>query len=138
MPAIHSGRDRATSVSSMRRMKVPASCRANSQLNKAVRAPPTCREPVGAGENRTRGASAIDLLWSPSQAPALLRPSAKPPPPRPECRGGELRTFGGLGPRGELVEELAGDHDALDLVRALVDLGHLRVSHHSLDGELAR
>ena len=27
----------------------------------------------------------------------------------------------------------AGDHEALDLVRALVDLGDLRVAHHALD-----
>src|SRR4051794_23825460 len=30
----------------------------------------------------------------------------------------------------------AGDHEALDLVRALVDLGDLRVAHHPLDGIL--
>jgi hypothetical protein len=29
---------------------------------------------------------------------------------------------------------VAADHDALDLVRAFVDLGDLGVSHHSLDG----
>src|SRR4051794_12274266 len=33
----------------------------------------------------------------------------------------------------ELAQELARDHDALDLVRALVDLGDLRVAHHPLD-----
>ena len=34
-------------------------------------------------------------------------------------------------------EELAGDHDPLDLVGALVDLGDLGVAHHPLDGVLA-
>jgi hypothetical protein len=29
-------------------------CRAKSQLNKAVLAPPTCRKPVGEGAKRTR------------------------------------------------------------------------------------
>jgi len=33
---------------------VPRSLRANSQLNSAVRAPPTCKYPVGEGANRTR------------------------------------------------------------------------------------
>ena len=38
----------------MRRIIVPCSLRANSQLNSAVRAPPTCKYPVGEGANRTR------------------------------------------------------------------------------------
>ena len=49
---------RATSVSSMRRMKVPFWRRAQSQLNSAVRAPPMCRYPVGEGAKRTRGGGA--------------------------------------------------------------------------------
>ena len=32
-----------------------------------------------------------------------------------------------------LAQHLAGDHEPLDLVRALVDLGDLRVAHHPLD-----
>src|SRR4051794_10587103 len=35
-----------------------------------------------------------------------------------------------------LAPHRAGDHEALDLVRALVDLGDLRVAHHPLDGVL--
>ena len=35
--------------------ELSAVCRAKSQLNSAVRAPPTCRYPVGEGANRTRG-----------------------------------------------------------------------------------
>ncbi len=46
--------DRSRSVSSMRRMNVPPFLRAHSQLKRAVRAPPTCRYPVGLGANRTR------------------------------------------------------------------------------------
>src|SRR5258706_11171898 len=43
------------SVSSTRRMKTPPSAPlANSQLNKAVRAFPTCNWPVGLGAKRTR------------------------------------------------------------------------------------
>src|SRR5690242_13471727 len=38
----------------MRNTKVPPWWRANAQLNKAVRAIPTCGEPVGEGQNRTR------------------------------------------------------------------------------------
>src|ERR1700722_5608082 len=39
----------------MRRMKTPPAWRAKSQLKRAVRAPPTCRKPVGEGAKRTRG-----------------------------------------------------------------------------------
>src|SRR6266540_6207863 len=50
--------ERFRSVSSIRRMKLPPWCRANSQLNKAVRAVPTWMYPVGAGAMRHRtGAS---------------------------------------------------------------------------------
>src|SRR5436189_4693290 len=45
---------RAASVSSTRKMNVPLVCRANSQLNSAVRAPPMCSDPVGLGAKRTR------------------------------------------------------------------------------------
>src|SRR5688572_15523624 len=38
----------------MRRMNTPPWRRASSQLNSAVRAPPTCRYPVGDGAKRTR------------------------------------------------------------------------------------
>src|SRR5712691_3107283 len=46
--------DLSRSVSSILRMKVPPLLLANSQLNRAVRAPPTCRKPVGEGAKRTR------------------------------------------------------------------------------------
>src|SRR4051794_41508849 len=45
---------RAASVSSIRNTKVPPLWRANAQLNNAVRARPTCGEPVGDGQKRTR------------------------------------------------------------------------------------
>src|SRR5260370_27486963 len=51
--------DRSTSVSSTRRMNVPCDPRASSQLNRAVRAFPTWRRPVGLGAKRTRMA----VLW---------------------------------------------------------------------------
>ncbi len=54
MPSTISVDDRSASVSSMRRTNVPPCRRANSQLKSAVRAPPTCRYPVGDGANRTR------------------------------------------------------------------------------------
>ncbi len=41
MPAVHSGRLRASSVSSIRSTKVPPSRRTKSQLNRAARALPT-------------------------------------------------------------------------------------------------
>src|SRR5262245_56870398 len=54
MAALISALDRSRSVSSMRRMKAPSCWRANNQLKSAVRAPPTCRNPVGEGAKRTR------------------------------------------------------------------------------------
>src|SRR4051795_1333566 len=41
-----------------------------------------------------------------------------------------IRRTGGATPS---APHRAGDHEALDLVRALVDLGDLRVAHHPLD-----
>src|SRR5579863_9461588 len=38
----------------------------------------------------------------------------------------------------EVLQCLPGDYDTLDLVRPFVDLGHLRVAHHALDGEVLR
>ncbi len=49
-----SGVERSRSVSSIRSTNVPPVWRATSQLNSAVRAPPTCRLPVGLGAKRTR------------------------------------------------------------------------------------
>src|SRR5436309_13922940 len=53
--------ERERSVSSMRRTKAPRWWRANSQLNSAVRAPPTWRWPVGLGAKRTRTSDAISV-----------------------------------------------------------------------------
>src|SRR2546422_418076 len=46
----------STSVSSIRGTTTPPRRRAKSQWKSAVRAPPTCRYPVGDGAKRTRGA----------------------------------------------------------------------------------
>src|SRR3954451_17491684 len=43
-----------------------------------------------------------------------------------------IRRAGGRAPTVALAPHRAGDHDALDLVRALVDLRDLRVAHHPL------
>jgi len=56
IPSTSSGRFRSTSLSSTRRIIVPPCRRAKNQLNSAVRAPPTCKYPVGEGANRTRTA----------------------------------------------------------------------------------
>src|SRR5215475_16151009 len=58
--------DRERSVSSMRRMNAPRWWRAKSQLNSAVRAPPTCRCPVGLGAKRTRTSVISVLLEEPA------------------------------------------------------------------------
>jgi cytochrome P450 len=55
--------ERSKSVSSMRRIRVPPKWRAKSQLNKAVRAPPTCKYPVGEGAKRTRGVEAVSDIF---------------------------------------------------------------------------
>ena len=49
-----SGWLRSRSVSSMRSRNSPPVWRAKSQLNRTVRAPPTCRKPVGDGAKRVR------------------------------------------------------------------------------------
>ena len=50
----------------MRRMNLPPVRRAQSQLNKAVRAPPTCKYPVGDGANRVT--TFCDTAWHSSSA----------------------------------------------------------------------
>ena len=64
-----SGRLRPASVSSTRSTNVPPKCRANTQLNSALRTLPTCRLPVGDGGNRTR-------TWSGARPPSTLTGSA--------------------------------------------------------------
>src|SRR5438552_18713733 len=54
MPSTISAVERSKAVSSMRSTKVAPNRFAKSQLNSAVRAPPTCRYPVGEGAKRTR------------------------------------------------------------------------------------
>src|SRR5690348_12071117 len=49
-----SSESRAASVSAMRKTRVPSLCRANAQLNRAVRTRPTWGLPVGDGQKRTR------------------------------------------------------------------------------------
>ena len=67
--------ERARSVSSMRSRNLPPWWRANSQLNKAVRAPPIWRKPVGEGAKRV-------TIWACAQA----RESPQHGPWRPETR----------------------------------------------------
>ena len=55
IPWVHSGRLRASSVSSIRSTNVPPRRLASAQLYSAVRAPPTWKNPVGDGANRNRG-----------------------------------------------------------------------------------
>ena len=52
-----SATSRLVSVFSIRSRNSPPSWRAKSQLKSAVRAPPTCRKPVGLGAMRTRARS---------------------------------------------------------------------------------
>src|SRR5436853_3153141 len=53
--------ERARSVSSMRSRNLPPRPRAYSQLNRAVRAPPICRKPVGEGAKRVTTVSVMSL-----------------------------------------------------------------------------
>ena len=58
--------ERATSVSSMRRMNVPSTWRACNQLYSAVRTLPMWRKPVGAGEKAVvndSGVVSISTSW---------------------------------------------------------------------------
>src|SRR5438132_4986451 len=69
--------DRELSVSSIRRTKAPRWWRAKSQLKSAVRAPPTCRWPVGLGANRTRTGAAMSVFLE-EPTPRRAREGADP------------------------------------------------------------
>jgi hypothetical protein len=58
MACTDSGVERSRSVSSMRNIKTPWLARACSQANRAVRAPPTCKKPVGLGAKRV-----LIVIW---------------------------------------------------------------------------
>jgi hypothetical protein len=47
-----------------------------------------------------------------------------------------LRVYAHMIRLTRLFQELAGHHDALDLVRPFIDLGDLGIAHHSLDREV--
>ena len=88
MSSMFSSVERERSVSSMRRMKTPPWWRANSQLKSAVRAPPTCRCPVGLGANRTRISRLIARAppappRSAVSCPIILRPDERQAEERP-------------------------------------------------------
>src|SRR5262249_12700768 len=70
IPSTSSGLFRSASVSSIRRIIVPPCRRTKSQLNSAVRAPPTCRYPVGDGANLT-----LAVLFAFPPKPLLIEPS---------------------------------------------------------------
>src|SRR5262245_17842657 len=83
--------ERERSVSSMRRMKVPRWWRAKSQLKSAVRAPPTCRWPVGLGANRTRTGAATSVRL-------------EEPAPRRAGEGADARAADGRIPQKVVVD----------------------------------
>src|SRR5438445_5086630 len=70
-----SSADRELSGSSIRRRKARRWWRAKSQLKSAVRAPPTCRWPVGLGANRTRTGAAMSVFL---EEPAPRRAGESP------------------------------------------------------------
>src|SRR5271167_4571648 len=98
IPSVHSGRLRASSVSSIRRMNVPPRRRTKSQLYSAARALPTWKYPVGEGAKRARG----------GEAGTVMRDGGAPPAPT-ECGGsGPASVFlYGDGARGAPVDGLA-------------------------------
>src|SRR5437667_11998702 len=67
---------------------------------------------------------------TPSRPPARRRRRSRPPPARPPSADRRQEE------RAALTGHLAGDHEALDFLRALVDLRDLRVAHEALDGVL--
>src|SRR5204863_161093 len=102
------------SVSSTRRTNTPLFFRAHSQLNRAVRAPPMCRYPVGEGAKRTRTMGAAEIAevivrrHAPARAVARVPRGIAPRRRRrgpPACRrGGRIhaaprRQRGGRGHR---------------------------------------
>ncbi len=84
--------ERSRSVSSMRSSIVPPILRAKTQLNRAVRAPPICRKPVGEGAKRVTTGLDIRLTAWRFAGPVCTIASA-------ERKGGGVRYNGGLSGR---------------------------------------
>src|SRR3954471_12340066 len=82
------------------------------------------------------------VRWPSSASCAARRVAASPGRTWPtRSRSAGFVTTNALDDAGQeerplLLEHLARDHEALHLVRALVDLRDLRVPHHALDGVL--
>ena len=80
MSSSNAGVDRATSVSSRRRMNVPPTCRAKRKLKSAVRAVPMWSGPVGLGAIRTRTGVMVAIVRAPRAAPSAAHPLRAPGP----------------------------------------------------------
>src|SRR4051794_11373076 len=85
-------------------------------------------------ESAPRPSSAT--TWSSSSSGQPGRPSSYSRAVRPNASGGASLANAREEGAALLLDHLARDHEALDLVRALVDLRDLRVAHHPLDGVL--
>src|SRR5215468_2516134 len=123
----------SSSTARIRSSGSTATTRANRGTRRRVSLPvPAPRSSTSASRPSPRSAT----TRSSSPAGHSGRPSSYSRAVRPNASGGAS-----LGDTGEervalLPDHLAGDHEALDLVRALVDLRDLRVAHHALDGVL--
>src|SRR5689334_22433616 len=93
----------------MRTRNSPPPCRANSQLNSAVRALPTCSSPLGAGENRTRSVISTAPLVLRAVGVTVSRSAAARPPLRSglDISLGSSRNRSEVGVGDDLVGRLA-------------------------------
>src|SRR5580765_1233910 len=110
-----------------------ASTRANRGTSSRVSFPvPAPRSSTSASAPSPRSAT----TRSSSSSGHSGRPSSYSRAGRPNASGGASLDNAGEQRGPLLLDHLAGDHEALDLVRALVDLRDLGVAHHPLDGVL--
>src|SRR5215213_317021 len=96
------------------------SCRKPGSVSSAVRAPPP-------------SSSAASCTTTSSPARARTRAAVSPFGPAPMTKARRALADTGEQEGAALAQHLPGDHEPLDLVRALVDLRDLRVPHHALD-----
>src|SRR2546423_1203161 len=111
-----------------------ATTRSNRGTSARVSLPvPAPRSSTAASGRSPRSAT----IRSSSSSGQSGRPSSYSRAVRPNASGGASRLANSGQEEGPIfLEHLAGDHEPLDLVRALVDLRDLRVAHHPLDGVL--
>src|SRR3954453_7393664 len=117
---------------SARRTTCSKSASDSGSRESALRRPMSTNPPntTAATAPTTANVSTAFTTGSVLQPPSAT--TAESPTQSATAAANAIRRAGGTPPTVALAPHRAGDHDPLDLVRALVDLGDLRVAHHPL------